>query len=79
MRTNTYVVDNLIDWSSVPEDPIFQLVFPQPGMLSTEDFTRIHDMVKQGKTSLEIRKAAKVIRDAMNPHPAGEPLVLRVL
>ena len=27
-RTNQYVVDHLIDWSRVPEDPIFQLVFP---------------------------------------------------
>jgi hypothetical protein len=33
MRTNSYVV-KLIDWSKVPDDPIFQLVFPQPGMLA---------------------------------------------
>ena len=32
-RTNRYVVDHLIDWSRVPEDPIFQLVFPQRQML----------------------------------------------
>ena len=32
MRANTYVVNELIDWSKVPDDPIFQLVFPQPGM-----------------------------------------------
>ncbi len=31
MRANNYVVEELIDWSNVPEDPIFQLVFPQPG------------------------------------------------
>ncbi len=28
-RTNKYVLDDLIDWSRVPDDPIFQLVFPQ--------------------------------------------------
>merc|ERR1719305_422903 len=27
-RTNNYVVEELIDWSNVPEDPIFQLTFP---------------------------------------------------
>lgn len=31
MRANNYVVEELIDWSNIPEDPIFQLVFPQPG------------------------------------------------
>ncbi|MFF4506578.1 hypothetical protein [Streptomyces sp. NPDC001401] len=31
-RTNTYVVDELIDWSAVPDDPIFRLTFPQTGM-----------------------------------------------
>ena len=31
MKANNYVVDELIDWSNVPNDPIFQLVFPQPG------------------------------------------------
>ena len=34
MRANNYVVEELIDWSNIPDDPIFQLVFPQPGMLS---------------------------------------------
>ena len=32
-RTNPYVVENLIDWDKVPEDPIYRLVFPQRGML----------------------------------------------
>ncbi|MXY16110.1 MAG: lysine 2,3-aminomutase, partial [Acidobacteria bacterium] len=37
-RTNRYVMDHLINWSNVPHDPIFQLVFPQREMLSAEDF-----------------------------------------
>ena len=32
-RVNDYVVENLIDPSDVPDDPIFQLTFPQRGML----------------------------------------------
>ena len=41
MRTNNYVVTQLIDWSAVPDDPMFQLTFPQPGKLrefSISDF-----------------------------------------
>ncbi|MGA0840600.1 MAG: lysine 2,3-aminomutase, partial [Pseudomonadales bacterium] len=30
-RTNRYVTDELIDWDNIPDDPIFQLTFPQPG------------------------------------------------
>ena len=33
-RVNNYVLDNLIDWENVPNDPIYQLVFPQKAMLS---------------------------------------------
>jgi L-lysine 2,3-aminomutase len=34
-RTNNYVVENLIDWGAVPDDPIFRLTFAQRGMLRT--------------------------------------------
>jgi len=37
MRTNNYVVEDLIDWSNIPDDPIFQLVFPQPGSGEEKD------------------------------------------
>ena len=40
-RTNQYVMDDLIDWSRVPDDPIFQLVFPQQPMLEPSAFARI--------------------------------------
>jgi len=33
-RTNEYVMNELIDWSRAPNDPIFQLTFPQRGMLN---------------------------------------------
>jgi L-lysine 2,3-aminomutase len=39
-RVNNYVVEELIDWSNLPSDPMFQLTFPQPAMLSSEDFGR---------------------------------------
>ena len=27
-RTNKYVMEELIDWNAVPDDPIFRLTFP---------------------------------------------------
>ena len=34
-RVNRYVIENLIDWSRIPDDPTFQLTFPQPGRPAT--------------------------------------------
>lgn len=69
-RTNDYVLEQLIDWSQVPRDPIFQMVFPQPGMLAPE-----HEALLSGVANADPRERAIVvakIRAAMNPHPAGQ-------
>lgn len=70
-RTNSYVLDNLVDWSSVPDDPIFQLVFPQPGMLSRAHEQQARELVAHASRAT---KAAGInaIREALNPHPAGQ-------
>ena len=43
-RTNTYVTEQLIDWASAPDDPIYRLVFPQPDMLPAGDTERLGDL-----------------------------------
>ncbi|MBN1964532.1 MAG: lysine 2,3-aminomutase, partial [Anaerolineae bacterium] len=44
-RTNAYVVDHLIDWDDVPNDPIYQLTFPQRGMVSAPEFAEIAQLM----------------------------------
>ncbi len=46
-RVNNYVIEELIDWNNIPADPIFQLTFPQPGMLERKDFARMLELVKK--------------------------------
>ena len=69
-RVNSYVVDNLIDWNNIPDDPIFQLTFPQPGMVRPDEFEQLRALADRGGTDLAhlIRR----IRHRMNPHPAGQ-------
>jgi KamA family protein len=69
---NAYVVDELIDWSSVPDDPLFQLTFPQREMLAPEDFDRMYALVESGAPRDEIQAAAREIQRGLNPHPAGQ-------
>jgi KamA family protein len=71
-RVNSYVVEELIDWSSVPDDPIYQLTFPQPGMLTPVDFGRMYRLVRGGAAESEVTAAAREIQATLNPHPAGQ-------
>ena len=71
-RVNQYVIDELIDWSRVPDDPIFQLTFPQRGMLEPEAFERMAALRRSGAGRLEIAGLAQELRESLNPHPAGQ-------
>lgn len=71
-RTNEYVVRELIDWSRVPHDPIFQLTFPQRGMLSEGDYARMAELVRDGAPQEVVEREANRIRRTLNPHPAGQ-------
>ncbi|MGH3871709.1 MAG: KamA family radical SAM protein [Pseudonocardiaceae bacterium] len=71
-RTNTYVVDELIDWMAVPDDPIFRLTFPQGDMLAPADLSRIVDLLRRSAPRQEVRQAAHEIRSRLNPHPDGQ-------
>lgn len=71
-RVNRYVLEELIDWSRVPDDPIYQLTFPQPEMLAAADLSRITELLRREAPQAEIEAAARAIQYGMNPHPAGQ-------
>jgi KamA family protein len=70
-RANDYVVEELIDWSNIPDDPIFQLTFPQPGMLTPGDRARVERALERGD-AVELNEAINAVRGELNPHPAGQ-------
>ncbi|HAS43879.1 MAG TPA: lysine 2,3-aminomutase [Microscillaceae bacterium] len=47
-KTNTYVLENLIDWDKAPQDPIYQLNFPSPSMLSSRNYQLLLDAYQRG-------------------------------
>ncbi len=71
-RVNRYVIDELIDWDNIPHDPIFQLTFPQPGMLQPTQFQQIATALNTGLGQGELRTLCAAIRHDLNPHPAGQ-------
>ncbi|MEU7576088.1 lysine 2,3-aminomutase [Streptomyces sp. NPDC041068] len=71
-RTNSHVVEELIDWSAAPDDPIYRLIFPQEDMLPAADVARIADLLRSDAPHKEIRTVAHQVRMRLNPHPAGQ-------
>jgi len=71
-RVNNYVIDELIDWHAVPNDPVFQLTFPQRDMLKPEHFDEVAQLLKNGAPAAELKAAVERIREDLNPHPAGQ-------
>ncbi len=71
-RVNNYVLDELIRWDAVPDDPIFQLTFPQPAMLRPDDLKRLQRMLVERASADAIGAVAREIQGRLNPHPAGQ-------
>ncbi|WP_442920592.1 KamA family radical SAM protein [Massilia sp. S19_KUP03_FR1] len=71
-RTNEYVMEQLIDWNNVPDDPIYRLTFPHRDMLPAREYEQLRDLVLGNADSEVIKRFVKGIRMRMNPHPAGQ-------
>jgi KamA family protein len=71
-KANNYVVEQLIDWNNIPNDPIFVLTFPQKEMLKPKHFEKMASLLKEGADKKQINETANEIRLQLNPHPAGQ-------
>ena len=71
-KVNNFVNATLIDWSVVPDDPIFALTYPQRGMLSETDFNAVADCLINGADPNALQTTVERIRASLNPPPAGQ-------
>lgn len=71
-KTNNYVIDQLIDWNNVPNDPIYTLTFPRKDMLLPHHYETMQKLINSGAEKDLLNKAANKIRMELNPHPAGQ-------
>lgn len=61
---------NAINWKAFAKDPIFQLVFPQPGMINSETVK----LYAEAKTSEEKNKVVADYMEKTNPHDGHQKL-----
>ncbi len=71
-KINDYVIDELIDWSRVPDDPIFRLTFPHRDMLTERDFDSVASAIDAGAPAKDVNAAVDEVRWRLNPHPSGQ-------
>lgn len=71
-KTNNYVVDELINWDDLENDPMFKLTFPQKGMLNEKHYAKMKKVLDSGASKDVIKATANEIRIELNPHPAGQ-------
>lgn len=71
-RVNAYVLEELIDWDKVPDDPIYRLTFPHRDMLPASEYEQLRDLVLYKKDEAATARLVHGIRMRMNPHPAGQ-------
>lgn len=71
-KTNNYVVDELIDWGNVPNDPIFTLTFPRRQMLDKKQYLYVQHLMEKGVPDSVLKDEINKIRLRLNPNPAGQ-------
>ncbi len=71
-KTNSYVVDELIDWTNVEIDPIFTLNFPRRGMLEKKHYMSIERLLAENVSGEILNDKIEQIRLSLNPNPAGQ-------
>ena len=69
-KANTYLVDELIDWTDHKNDPIFNLVFPCREMLSESHFEQVSNAMDGDPKVL--KELVRSIQFSLSPHPAGQ-------
>ncbi len=70
-KVNNYVINELIDWNNIPDDPIFQLTFPQAEMLTKQHFREMEQVRKKSHNGARDALINR-IRFELNPDPAKQ-------
>jgi KamA family protein len=66
-KSNSYVIDELIDWGNVPDDPIYTLTFPRRELLKSTHYHRLAAAVENGAPEPRLTELARRIQMDLNP------------
>jgi KamA family protein len=72
-KINNYVLNELIDWAAVPDDPIFRLTFPNREMLPAHMYERVAQSLKSGEDLAVYRATIEGLRRELDPYLDDKP------
>jgi hypothetical protein len=86
-KVNDYVINELIDWNNIPNDPIYQLTFSQKGMLATKHYNTVRGPnMSASPEKIQILRLNKIKEEKVfplkfiqgrNPEWTGKPFFAR--
>lgn len=71
-KSNNYVVEKLINWDNIPNDPIFTLTFPRKEMIAKRYYTKVKSLIESNASDEVLKSEIFKIRMKLNPNPAGQ-------
>lgn len=66
-KINNYVLENLIDWDNIPNDPIYQLSFPRKQMLSALEYSQLSLLVEHDAPTEQIGDFVQQVKQRLYP------------
>jgi KamA family protein len=71
-KTNNYVVNDLIDWNNIENDPIFILNFPRKEMLDKKHYDMLVTADNEKWDDTSKKQLIRDIQHQLNPNPSGQ-------
>jgi hypothetical protein len=69
------VVEELIDWNNVNNDPVFKITFPQKEMLNEEHYKAMKIVLDHQGDKKAIKRMADLIRRELDPGSKGSKIL----
>ena len=66
-KVNDHVINNLINWEDLENDPLYKLIFPQRGMVLDKDYLRLQNRIDISADNTSIELASLVARKNLYP------------
>jgi len=70
-KVNTYILNELIDWNNIPNDPIFRMTFSQKEMLNEDDYNTISLAIRKNSSEELLQQIVKKIRNNLDLFSTG--------
>ncbi len=74
-KIDSLIVDELIDWRNIHNDPMFKITFPQKSMLNEEHYRAMKIILDHRGDAIAMNRMADIIRNELDPEKKGSKVL----